>query len=208
MAAVDAKEFLSLLFGHESLNGLHLAIWDLKEHHTHTFRLPDLDGAAGDAVSRAVASDVYFGVCPYVKVDLGSRGVADNAGAMVGLWLDVDVKNGRAHTATALPETDEQAFDLIYEMPKKPSIVVHSGYGLQAWWLFEEPVMLRTQADRIAAGMTAASWVAVGNKIAAKRGWKLDTVGDLARVLRVPGTLNHKGESPRPVEIVSKGARG
>ncbi len=201
MATTSAREFLSLLFGHSSLDGLLLTIWDRQTHHTHTFRLPDTDGAAGDAEARARDCDVYFGVCPYVAVDPGSRGTQAQAGAMVGVWLDVDVKNAAAHKGEAYPETDEQAFDLIYDMPKRPSVVVHSGYGLQAWWLFTEPHLLKTDAERIEAGQMAAGWVAVGNRLAKKHGWQLDKVGELARVLRIPGTKNRKATEARSVKM-------
>lgn len=199
---MTALEFLSLLFGHESLAGLYLTIWDRQTHRTSAFTLPELAGAAANAEARAESQDVYFGVCPYTAVDPGSRGKADQAGALVGTWLDVDVKHPEAHKAENIPETTEQAFDLIYEMPKPPTLVVSSGYGLQAWWLFREPLLIRTLEDRIDAGQVATGWVATANRRAAKHGWKLDPVGDLARVLRVPGTWNRKGAEPRRVEVV------
>lgn len=207
MAAIDAKEFLTLLFGHQSLAGLYLSIWDKQTHHTHAFRLPAVEDAANDAVARAESCDVYFGCCPYVQVDPGSRGDNEVAGALIGLWLDVDVKNPEAHAGDRYPETDEQAFDLIYDMPRRPSLVVHSGYGLQAWWLLKEPLLLKTEADRIAAGQTVAGWVATGNKLAAKHGWGVDPVGQLSRVLRVPGTWNRKTQTARPVSVVARKAR-
>ncbi len=201
--AADAKEFLSLLFGHSSLGGLYLAVWDKQTKATHAFQLPDIESAANDAVARAEAADVYFGVCPYVKVEPGSRGDASQAGALVGVWLDVDVKDPTAHKADNIPETREQAFDLIYEMPRPPTVVVSSGYGLQAWWTFREPFLIRTEAQRLEAAAASSGWVTLANRRAAKRGWKLDPVGDLARVLRLPGTFNRKGQEPRAV-MVSK----
>ena len=36
----EAHDFLSLLFGHPSLSGLLLTVWDRQTHHTHTFELP------------------------------------------------------------------------------------------------------------------------------------------------------------------------
>lgn len=128
------------------------------------------------------------------------------AGALVGLWLDVDVRDPAAHKSDQIPETREQAFDLIYEMPRAPTVVVSSGYGLQAWWVFQEPFLIRTEADRVEAGRMSAGWVALANRRAAKHGWKLDPVGDLARVLRIAGTWNRKGVDPRPVSVVSRGA--
>ena len=196
-----AAEFLSTLFGHESLAGLYLTVWDKQTCKAAAFKLPAIQDAARNAEERAKDCDVYFGVCPYTAVEPGKRGDAKCAAAMVGLWLDVDVRNPEAHSGTDYPETDEQAFDLIYDMPRRPSVVVHSGYGLQAWWLFKTPRILRTEADRMEAGMVAAGWVATGNKLAKRHGWKLDKVGDLARVLRVPGTWNRKSTNARKVKM-------
>jgi len=201
---MTSREFLSLLFGHPSLNGLYLAIWDRQTKATAAFQLPDLEGAACNAEARAESQDVYFGVCPYTSINAGSRGTADQAGALLGVWLDVDVRHPDAHKAENIPETREQAFDLIYEMPVRPTVVVSSGYGLQGWWLFDEPWILKSGADRIEAGQTSAGWVARANRVAAKYKWRLDPVGDLARVLRLPGTWNRKGVEPKAVEVVKK----
>ncbi len=188
---MNARQFLGLLFGHKSLEGLHLAVWDRQTHKTEAFKLPDLDGAARNAEARKDTQDVYFGVCPYTQVDPGSRGNASQAGALVGLWIDLDVQ-GPAHKAENLPPTRLAAFDLLYEAAKPPSLVISSGYGLQAWWTFKEPFLITSDAARKEAGAMAKGWVDHLGRKAAKYGWKVDPVGDLARVLRLPGTKNHK----------------
>lgn len=200
---MTSREFLSLLFGHPSLSGLKLVIWDRQTAHADAFTLPEIDGAVASAAARANTKDVYFGTCPYTWVGPGSRGLADNAGALVGVWLDVDVRDRTAHKAENLPETREEAFDFLYgDLDKKPSAVVSSGYGLQAWWLFREPWMLHDAADRIEAAQVSVGWVNVANKKAAKYGWHFDPVGDLARIMRLPETWNRKGAEPRRVEVV------
>lgn len=204
-ATVNAHEFLNLLFGHPSLAGLYLAIWDKQTKQTSAHRLPEIELAAKEAEARAESCDVYFGTCPYTQVVGASRGVGDDAGALVGTWLDVDVRDPDAHKAENIPETREQAFDLIYEMPEPPTVVVSSGYGLQAWWVFPSPFLFSGPEERAEGAKMAAGWVTLANKKASKHGWRLDPVGDLARVLRIPGTWNRKGLAPRPVQVVGKG---
>ncbi len=81
----------------------------------------------------------------------------------------------------------------INSLPIPPSILICSGGGYHAYWLLTEPVMV-TDANRDAIRRLQARWVAlVGGDPNAK---------DLARVLRVPGTLNAKYNPPRPVEFV------
>ena len=76
-----------------------------------------------------------------------------------------------------------------------PSVLVDSGGGLHAYWLLKAPFVLETP-DRLEAGRIIQElWVhTVGGDPA---------VHDLTRVLRVPGTLNHKYNPPRSVEYLT-----
>jgi hypothetical protein len=78
-----------------------------------------------------------------------------------------------------------------------PSVLVDSGGGLHAYWLLWEPFVCDSP-DRLEAGRIIQQlWVAtVGGDPA---------VHDLTRVLRVPGTLNHKYDPPRSVEFLECG---
>lgn len=64
------------------------------------------------------------------------------------------------------------------------SVIVASGGGYQAYWLLTEPLVLQNDEDRDRAKSIQKSWVAYvgGDK----------SVHDLRRILRVPGTYNHK----------------
>jgi RepB DNA-primase from phage plasmid len=73
-----------------------------------------------------------------------------------------------------------------------PSVLVHSGGGVHAYWLLAEPYLLTTDERRQAARSIQDRWVdVVGGDGGAK---------DLCRVLRVPGSWNYKYEPRRPVE--------
>lgn len=139
--------------------------------------------------------NVWLG-CASRRERLGGnrRGGAEECVAIPGLWLDIDIK-GPAHAAQNLPETVEQALEALDEFPIKPSIIVHSGNGLQPWWLFAEPL------DVADASQMLDDWAWTWEQILDGHGWQLDGVFDLARVLRVPGTLNHKSDPARPVTI-------
>ena len=57
------------------------------------------------------------------------------------------------------------------------------------------------------ARQIAKLWGKLHQAAATERGWKVDNVFDLARILRPPGTMNGKGE-PLPVEVLEhEGAR-
>ena len=128
----------------------------------------------------------------------GKRGGRDDARRLVALFADVDCASGE-HSKANLPPDVESARSILEGMPK-PSLLIHSGGGLHAWWLIDEPVEIgasRTQCEDVLNRFVRT----LGAK-AALLGWTFDeSVGELARILRVAGTLNHKTEPPRPVAI-------
>ncbi|MCL5998308.1 MAG: RepB family DNA primase [Chloroflexi bacterium] len=81
----------------------------------------------------------------------------------------------------------------IKALSTQPQVIIASGGGYHGYWLIQEPVMCD--------GPTTADLIAV------QRGWVNMTGGDkgakdLARILRLPGTLNAKYDPPRLVQFV------
>lgn len=75
-----------------------------------------------------------------------------------------------------------------------PSVLIHSGGGMHAYWLLTEPYLLSNDDRREAAKLMQARWVQlVGGDPGAH---------DLCRVLRVPGSWNYKYEPRRAVTWV------
>jgi hypothetical protein len=160
----------------------------------------------------AETADVYFG-CALSPRNKGvrQRVKAAEAFAIPGFWADVDVR-GAAHKRDDLPPDRDEArrlLDAAAGLP--PSVVVDSGHGLQAWWLLEASWAFATEGERDEAAALAKDWVGLFQKAAKAKGWELDSVGDLARVLRLPGTLNHKlvsaGVDPAPVQVLESSGR-
>lgn len=201
------SEFFSDLFGHPSLAGLLITIWEKQTLDTATFELPATDDAAEYAEERAEAVDVYIGTCPYREVERGKRGKEEHAGALVATWLDIDIE-GPAHKGKTRPAKDlAAALELLSKGPKPPTVVVHSGHGLHAWWALGTPMLLASGEDRKRARRVTDGWIALYDRIAKGMGFDLDPVGDLARVLRIPGTFNHKLEETKKVEALAHAAR-
>jgi hypothetical protein len=87
----------------------------------------------------------------------------------------------------------EAALAHIEALPIPPAVLVDSGGGYHGYWTFPKPVRV-TDANREDLRRLQARWNAyVGGDPQAK---------DLARVLRLPGTLNTKYDPPRPVFFV------
>lgn len=87
-----------------------------------------------------------------------------------------------------------QALVAIEALDPVPSVLIDSGGGYHAYWLLDTPWVLTTDDDRQQAGRLQAAWVTFVEGDPQSK--------DLARVLRIPGTLNHKYDPPRPVTFM------
>jgi hypothetical protein len=195
--------FLKALFAGKP-DELHILLWTLPEKQSHWFR--DVDRAIQFAESLR-ERDLYVGIGVSGQ-DYGPthRCVSSQVAGIVGLWADLDLKSN-AHQKTALPATIEEALKILpQELP--PTFLILTGNGVHAWWLFKEPLVFESEQERVDAASLAKRWQMLLGLNAASHGWAFDRLSDLARVLRVPGTLNCKDlANPRPVEIHLKTER-
>lgn len=148
--------------------------------------------------------DVYhaLGFQPEAARDAGSRR-AEDVLAIPGLWCDIDVA-GPNHKQTNLPRTMDEALEFIHSLPWQPSIVVNSGGGVHAYWLFTTPWQFDDESDRQKAEVLSKKFGEYLIAEGLKRGWKIDNVSDLARILRLPGTHNHKSNPPKQVTMLER----
>lgn len=157
--------------------------------------------AAARAAEQATG-DVYAGVGFAPKgasKTIGPRGrpSASQVAGIAGLWADLDVNGGPENKAGVAPDRTA-AIELARSM-LAPSMLVDSGYGVQAYWLFDEPWLFGSAAERAGAKELEAKWL---KALAQRVEWKLDSVHDVSRVLRVPGTFNCKGGAKAPVRLI------
>jgi putative DNA primase/helicase len=136
----------------------------------------------------------------------GGRGSVEDSLCLPGLWADVDIAGPGHKTGEKLPPDAESAKRIIAEsgLPE-PSLWVHSGGGLYPWWLFKQPVEV-TPDNIEELKQLSAGWQKLVARSADALGWHYGAgVGDLARILRVPGTVNRKAGLSRPCRIVEDG---
>lgn len=117
---------------------------------------------------------------PFLK--RGDREVVSYQTACV---VDIDIL-GEAHKEKNLVLDFDEAKSLL---PFPPSILINSGYGLQAYYLFDTPIEI-TDDNREECERRNRSLLEVIRQRA--NGKKADGVADLARILRTPGTFNYK----------------
>jgi hypothetical protein len=198
----EAFAFCKLLYGHEELadEGLCISVMSLTPGKRgvpgYTFcETPEY--AADTAMKIAAAGDNAYAGMALVdpKTMKGKRGTAADARAIVGLWADIDIADPLVQKPGKNPPVNlQEALEIAYGVGVRPSVIVHSGHGLHAHWLFDRPWIFQDDDDRRVASDVARNWELTLHQVAHQRGRSLDSVGDLARVLRIPGTINTKVE--------------
>lgn len=204
----EAQSFLQALFGHEHLDGLHFGLFTLPRANSHWFEDPEQ--MAQRAIELSDDHDVYVRLTPLRQQPAGhSRGGANDAAALVCLYCEIDIGTAGHGEGKSYPPDEESVRELLRAaVPLDPTYIIHSGGGWHVYWLLGEPMLLMSAEDRATA---AALVLRLQRTIAAeatKRGWSVDSTFDLARVLRVPGTVNHKLDGhPRPVRVIETSDR-
>jgi hypothetical protein len=127
----------------------------------------------------------------------GQRIKAQESKGIPGVWLDIDLNGGPENKEHAAP--DLEAARRLADSELEPTLLVNSGYGLQAWWLFEEPWLFDNDEERSQAMRVTHGWHVRHNVTARRHGYKIDSTFDLARLMRLPGTANGKGGLNVPV---------
>lgn len=190
-----ATEFLESIFGLEAPGWISVFGSDGK---TRWARALNAHSAALMASKANTFHDVWYGV-GLRSADLGPnhRGGLGDVLAIPGFWVDIDIA-GPAHKEPNLPPSLNAAQTLLYDFPLDPTFVVHSGHGLQVYWLFKELWIFEDDAERRRAEGMSRRFQAIIRNAAAARGWRLDNTADLARILRLPGTFNRKLD---PVQV-------
>lgn len=146
--------------------------------------------------------NVFFGVARYASE---KNRLKDNVLNLKSFWLDIDCGPDKAipNPKTGRPKgyaSQAEGLDALKKfcnavgMPKP--VLVNSGRGLHVYWPLTEPVS-REQWEPVAARL---------RELCNEHGLLVDpAVFEVARILRVPGTLNFKDDPPHPVEVIHGG---
>ncbi len=145
--------------------------------------------------------DVWLGVNP-VRPRTTGRGTASDVTRLAALWADLDVKPGGCPD---LPTAYRIIDALATMLPTRPVAVTFSGHGLQPFWAIED-APLDTDTQRARARALLRRWGRLVAHVAEIHHSQVDSVFDLPRVLRAPGTVNHKA-APVPVVTFADNGR-
>ena len=192
---MDTKRFLRTILGDEGF----YCVTGIEELHGEK-REPDVKQKfytdLSDAIDSAQAFDTtgrnaYFALATFVES--GSRRNT-NVHQLRSFFLDLDCGANKDYDTQSAALTGLRAFCKELKLPK-PTLV-NSGRGIHVYWALAEPVSRET-------------WVPVAERLkelCTEHGLRADpaVTSDSARVLRVPGTHNHKDTPPRLVEFIGE----
>ena len=151
--------------------------------------------------------DIYIG-CGLRKEALGlySRGRKEAVYSIPGLWGDFDYSLPGTKEKN-YPHSQTEALNIIHSLPVEPTIVLSSGNGLQAWWLWENAWTWENQQTGLEAQSVCTAWHELAANVAKDAGgFAIDNVSDLPRIMRLPGTYNMKDPgNPKLVKILESG---
>ena len=122
--------------------------------------------------------DLYFGVA--LREGGGTK---EHLTQIPCVWCDIDYK-----------DTPRESLNVnLKNFPFQPSIFVKSGGGMHIYWLFKEPAE-KEDIQKIEN---------INRRIATSLGGDLNSC-DAARILRIPGTVNHKYSHKPLCEVTEK----
>lgn len=181
MSQIDTitAPFLRAFYGDAISQESRFAIWT-KHNRAHMWR-SSLDGALKHLDPDR---DTYFTMGVYPRGI--SKRFADNVIGIFGVWLDVDC--GKDDGAKGYFPTVDKAIEWVTdELAGWWTWIVHSGGGIHVYLMFDEPFWIEDEDDRTRAKKIVKAY----HRWAATRcPHTIDSLIDLSRVMRLPGTLN------------------
>ena len=197
---METKEFLSEIY--KGCSDGFLTLTMLPERKTLWFKVSEIEKASITARKYGTKTNTFFGVGLRKNIlKNGFRGSERNILCITTLYADIDVKS-EAHAQTSLPSSVDEATEFLHSLKIKPSIIVNSGNGIHGYWLLDKPFIIETEEGRKHISSIFKGFGRYVNSEAKKHEWKIDSIYDLARILRVPGTINHKLGTGAKCEVI------
>lgn len=195
---MNTHDFLETLFG--GCDNGNITITTLPSKKNYHIPVAEIDRAA-EIISSHQNENIFYGTA--LRNDglaPSTRGKVEDVHSVVCFFADIDIQ-GEAHKEMKLPATMEEVNTFLSDLNLPPTIIINSGHGVHAIWCLDHPFVIDSEEDRKRITSMSSAFGNHIKKSGLDRGWKLDFVQDITRMLRLPGSLNHKENPPIPCEV-------
>ena len=194
----DTVNFFNLLYS--KITAPHFAYLWTKQRGVFSFNIADetqRKAMAKKAVQLSNSGiDVWHSVNPVcVQPTDGKRGDETVVSFQIACVVDIDIRSV-AHKGD--PSKLAANFDEAKSfLPFTPSLLIYSGYGLHAYYIFKMPIAI---TDENREELKRRNNLLLDVIRVRANGITIDGVGDLPRIMRTPGTFNYKlGTNNAPI---------
>jgi hypothetical protein len=184
----------------------YLSVFNTRTKRTDWFPVQNLERAAAHMGAVAADDNIYF----MWTLQKEALGTGPREGRERHCPARLHVRRGREGSRARrpcsndlLPASWEEVVTLLQDEGfPLPTAIRHSGNGAYFDWLLEAPWVFANDGERKEAAALSDKFQRLVIALAKKRAWHLDNVGDLARITRMPSTLNHKTSPAKPVKLL------
>ena len=195
---IEAEKFFNQLYS--KITAPHFAYLWTKQRGIFSFNISDetqREEMAKKTIELSESGvDVWHSVNPVSIAPFGGkRGDENSVSYQTACVVDIDIRSD-AHKGdpTKLAADFDEAKSFL---PFTPSLLIYSGYGLHAYYIFNMPIEI-TNENR--EELKRRNNLLLDVIRLRSNGKKIDGVGDLPRILRTPGTFNYKlGSNNAPI---------
>lgn len=191
----EAKKFFDVLYG-AATGKRYGYLWTKQEGNTETYPFVVTDAKARAEMARKAiklnddGADVYIGVnLMDIKPKKNQRVVTADVTVQTATVSDIDVEGG-SHISD-----DKKTYSPTFStaralLPFEPSLTVDSGYGLHAYNVYAETIIIDDDNRENCIARNKRYIDVIRSRAGIFGG--IDGVHDLPRILRCPGTFNYK----------------
>lgn len=192
-------EFLNAKFARSTG---YVTTWTKQRKYTKAFPASDITEIAAELIAASETEDVYIAISTQeTEPAVGKRGGEVTVAALPGLFADIDLAEAKGDGRN-YARNREEAERILDAFPIKPTWLINTGNGLHAHFDFEQPLFICEDKDREYAKKLSADFQRALVGHFKEHGRNIDSVGDIVRLCRPPGTINHKSDPSKPVTVV------
>lgn len=161
------------------------------------FSFPSSRDEAAQVIADMQDEHLWFEINESSHRGTDGRSKAADITRLNALYIDIDFKTaGMGSQAGGHQILD----DLVAALGVVPAAIVHSGNGIQAYWPISDARIDDDTRETVA--IVLARWKEMAQTFARAAGGEVDSVFDLPRIFRVPGSNNVKDPAnPKPVTV-------